>query len=79
MIESCHRHIIISKCYVNMLFVLAKRYRHGMKTGSILNDKILKILLTEFREKYGDGFENICYKGLEDDLVITIYAKADTA
>ncbi len=56
----------------------ARGYSDQVDVPKELHNKVLNILLTQFREKYGDGFENICYRGLEDDLVITIYTKAGT-
>ncbi|MDE7298162.1 MAG: class I SAM-dependent methyltransferase [Lachnospiraceae bacterium] len=40
-----------------------------------LHDEVIAQLLTEFRDRFGEDFADICFKGMEDDLVITIYTK----
>ena len=40
-----------------------------------LHDEVIAELLAEFKGKFGENFADICYKGIEDDLVITIYTK----
>lgn len=40
-----------------------------------LHDQVIAELLTEFRSRFGDDFSDICFRGLEDDLVITCYIK----
>ena len=40
-----------------------------------LHQEVLDGLLTECRERFGHDFAEICFRGMEDDLVITTYAK----
>lgn len=40
-----------------------------------LHDQVLAELLPEFKEKFGDDFADTCFRGVEDDMVITIYTK----
>lgn len=40
-----------------------------------LHDKVIDQLINDFSQKYGDDFVNIAYKGVEDDILITMYIK----
>lgn len=40
-----------------------------------LHNQVIADLLTEFRDRFGEEFADICYKGIEDDLVIIVYTK----
>lgn len=40
-----------------------------------LHNDVIAELLPEFRDKFGDDFADTCFKGVEDDMVITIYTK----
>lgn len=40
-----------------------------------LHESVITGLLSSFREKYGENFADITFKGIEDDLLITSYIK----
>ena len=40
-----------------------------------LHDDVIAKLLAEFRDRFGDDFADTCFKGVEDDMVITVYTK----
>lgn len=40
-----------------------------------LHDDVIAELLAEFRDRFGDDFADTCFKGVEDDMVITVYTK----
>lgn len=40
-----------------------------------LHNETIKKMLNKVKQKYGDNFADICFKGREDDLLITIYTK----
>lgn len=40
-----------------------------------LHNKVIEELLADFRDKFGDDFADTCFKGLENDMVITVYTK----
>lgn len=40
-----------------------------------LHDKVIDQLINDFSQKFGDDFVNIAYKGIEDDILITMYIK----
>lgn len=40
-----------------------------------LHQKVIESLLSDFRESYEGDFTEVCFKGTEDDLVITAYTK----
>lgn len=40
-----------------------------------IHKKVTEQLLSDFRSKYGDDFDEICFNGFESDLVLTLYIK----
>ena|GEM_PF-1615913 len=40
-----------------------------------LHGEVIECLIAGFRQRYGDSFSGIAYKGVESDLTITIYEK----
>lgn len=40
-----------------------------------LHQQAMERLLAECRERFGDDFAEICFRGVEDDLAITVYTK----
>lgn len=40
-----------------------------------LHDSVIAELLAESKDRFGEGFADILYKGVEDDLLITAYTK----
>lgn len=40
-----------------------------------LHNEVIAELLPEFRDEFGDDFADTCFKGVEDDMVITVYTK----
>ncbi len=40
-----------------------------------LHDEVISNLLNEFEQKYGGDFYGITYKGIEEDILLTIYTK----
>lgn len=40
-----------------------------------LHDDVIAEVLAELRDGFGDDFADVCFRGVEDDLVITVYTK----
>lgn len=40
-----------------------------------LHDEIITVLMQSFKEKYGESFTDVALKGIEQDIVITMYYK----
>jgi len=40
-----------------------------------LHEEAINKLMNEFKQKYGEDFINITYKGIEDDILMTVYIK----
>jgi hypothetical protein len=40
-----------------------------------IHERVLEKLLHDFRQRYGDDFTDVTFKGVEEDILITVYRK----
>jgi len=54
---------------------ISKGFSDQVEVPDDLHDEVIRSLLDEFEQKYGDDLYGITYKGVEDDILLTIYIK----
>ena len=40
-----------------------------------IHDKVLQELLRDFKKRYGEDLTDTAFKGIEEDMIITVYRK----
>lgn len=54
---------------------LARGFSDQVDVPKNVHDAVIQELLQDFKEKYGEDYTNISFKGMEEDIIITIYYK----
>lgn len=53
----------------------ARGFSDQVDVPEVLHDSVIAELTQELKERYGEDFTNISFKGMEEDIVVTIYYK----
>jgi ubiquinone/menaquinone biosynthesis C-methylase UbiE len=54
---------------------VGKGFSEQVNVPKDLHEEVINYLLNEYKQKYGDNFVDIAYKGVEEDILVTIYTK----
>lgn len=58
-----------------LLRFIGRGFSDQVNVPKDLHEEVINNLINEFKQKYGDNFMDIVYKGIEDDILVTIYTK----
>lgn len=54
---------------------LARGFSDQVLVPEEIHKEVTSALMEEFREKYGEHFDDIPFKGTEEDIMLTVYRK----